>query len=380
MKKVQFLLYLVIVCFIPIESLWAAEPDSTVQLQAITGKDTTEKAPYKEEFNVYGSLRFIAGWSSNHNFSVQNNASRLGLQARTKLTKLMTAVARLEVGVGIVGSETKVIFHGDPGGAVGEVDNVFTSRVAYLGIITKYGKLTWGKQWSPYYLIAGLTNQFNVFGGEASGSFARHTDGDIQGTGRAAYALEYHLEIKRFEVQLQLQHRDLTDVRVYPSTYCGGFLIHNLYGFTFGASYSKVLDGIPDPEIWEPKKGDEAAIFGLSWQHKKFGTSVTYSRFKNHEIDDEENFFDGWGLEFYAGYYILEGWRILCGFNVQKPVTANAGDYLLRFLVFGTGYTFYDKFSAFLEYKLDDSYGHKGNLIREDTISFGMLYNFKFSK
>jgi len=278
MKKSQFLLYLVIVCFLQIGTLWAAEPDSALQLQSTTGKDTTKKPAYIEEFNVYGSLRYISGWSSNHNFSVRNNASHLGLNARTKLTNFLTAVARLEVGVGIVGSETDVIFHGDPGGAVGEVDNVFTSRVAYLGFETKYGRLTWGKQWSPYYMIAGLTNQFNAFGGEASGAFARHTDGDIQGTGRAAYALQYHLEIKKIEVKLQLQHRDLTDAKVYPATYCVGFLIHDLKGFSFGASYSKVQDGISDPEIWQPKSGDEAAIVGLSWQHKKFKTSVNYCR------------------------------------------------------------------------------------------------------
>jgi len=376
----HFLLYLISVIFIPANIIWAAEPDSTIQTQAISEKDTTNKLPFIEEFSFYGSLRFIAGVSSNHNFAVRNNASHLGLEAKTKLTKFMTAVAGLEVGVGIVGTKTQVVFHGDPGGPVGEVDNVFTSRVAYIGIETKYGRLTWGKQWSPYYMVAGLTDQFNAYGAEASGAFARHTDGDIQGTGRAAHALQYHLMIKRFEVLLQIQHRDLTNVRVYPSAYCGGFLIHNLYGFTFGASYSRVQDGIDDPEVWEPKKGDEAAVFGLSWQYKKFKTSATYSRFKNHEIDDEKNFFDGWGMEYYIGYYILDGWRAYCGFNVQKPLTDNAGDYLLRYLVFGTGYSFKDKFTAFVEYKWDDSSGHKGNLIREDIIGFGMFYNFYFRK
>ncbi len=380
MSKVQFLLCLLIVCFLQTEALWGAKPGSTLQLQAIAGKDTTEKQPYIEEFNVYGSLRYVSGWSSSKNFSVRNNASHLGLDARTKLTKFLTAVAKLEVGVGIVGSQSEVTFHGDPGGEVGEVDNVFTSRVAYLGVVTKYGKVTWGKQWSPYYLIAGLTDQFNAFGGEASGAFARHTDGSIQGTGRAAYALQYHMEIKRFEVKLQIQHRDLTDVKVYPATYCMGFLIHNLKGFTFGASYNKVQDGISEPENWQPKTGDEAAIVGLSWQHKKFKTSVNYSRFKNHEVDDEKNFFDGYGVEFYAGYHILKGWRVYSGFNFQKPLTANAGDYLLQVIDVGTGYTFYDKFCAFVEFKYDDSFDHNGNPIRDNIMSFGMLYNFEFSK
>jgi predicted porin len=339
--------------------------------------DSAQKKRIIEELRFHGGLRIIGGFSSLNNFAIRNNASRIGFTMSANLVKGLRAVCGLEVGVGLAGTKQEVIFHGDPGGGIGEIDNVFTSRIGYLGFDTKYGSLTWGKQWSPYYMIAGLTDQFMAYGAEAAGSFPNYTDGGISGTGRASNALQYNLKQKWFMLSLQIQHRDITDTEVYPNTWGCGVLFYDLAGFSFGAAYNKVLDGIPDPKEYEPMKGDEAAVFGLSWQNKRIRFSSTYSTFRNHMTDDkQENYFDGYGLEVYLAYFPLESWDIHVGGNYLKPTSDNVGEYLLQYLVLGTTWSFGDKVQVFVEFKLDDSFNMDGSPGREDIYGFGMYYNF----
>ena len=358
----------------------AVKSDSLINNSPLPAVDSITKKTIVEELQFYGSLRLIGGISSKHNFAIRNNSSSIGFFARSRLTPWLKAVVNLEVGVGMAGTKQQVIFHGDPGGGVGEIDNVFTSRLGYLGFETKFGAFTWGKQWSPYYNIAGMTDQFMAYGAEAGGAFPNFTDGGISGTGRASNALQYNLRVKWFKLALQIQHRDITDVKKYPNSYCGSILFSDLAGFTFGASYNRVRDGIAEPKEYEPIKNDEAAIVGASWQNRRFTLSTTYSNFKNHMTDDKENYFDGWGLEVFSRYMIRGGWEVRLGGNYLKPTSDNAGDYVLRYLVVGTSYSFKNKVLVFIEFKIDDSINHAGTPGREDIYGFGMYYNLKIPK
>jgi len=376
MKIITYSLIFILVHLVIISSLKAGDADSLKRKIQISDQDTTGKTPIVEELQFYGVLRFIAGYSSERTFAIRNNASKMGFTSMVQLVPGLKAVAGLEVGVGLAGSKEQVIFHGDPGGGVGEIDNVFTSRLGYIGLQTKFGSITWGKQWSPYYLIAGLTDQFMAFGAEAAGAFPNYTDGGISGTGRSSNAFLYNLRKKWFQVSFQIQHRDITGVKTYPSTYCAAVLFHDLAGFTFGASYNKVRDGIEEPKEYEPKKNDEAAVFGVSWKNKSFRFAATYSNFNNHMTDYQDNYFGGWGFELYSSYYIKDSWEVHCGGNYLKPTTASGGDYLLRYLVFGTSYTMRKKILFFIEVKIDDSYNYDGSPGRENIFGFGMFYSF----
>ena len=342
-------------------------------------KDTSTNTE-TDEIQLYSNLRFVGGFSSKNTFAIRNNASNLGFLSRTQIVPGVKAVGCLEVGVGLVGTSQQLIFHGDPGIGVGQIDNVFSSHIGYVGFESDYGNITWGKQWSPYYLIAGFTDQFFCFGGEASGAFPDLTDGGISGTGRASSAFNYTLTKSVVQLALQIQHRDITDVELYPNTYAAALLIKDVAGFTIGASYNKVRDGITNPTEFDPNKNDESAVFGVKYQGKRFRLATTYSKSKNHMTDDAGNYFDGWGLELFAAYNINSNWEVHAGGNYLKPDKDMAGDYLLQYLVIGSSYTFNEKINLFVEIKLDDSFNMDGSPGREDIIGFGMFYNISSKK
>ncbi len=105
-------------------SLWDGEerPDSSSNMKVIL-----KKLNYLTD--IYGSLRFKVGVSFTGESGLQDNASRMGIRGAIPVTRGIEAIMQLEVGVGLVGNKTTIQFHRDPGGAVGEVDNVFTSRL-----------------------------------------------------------------------------------------------------------------------------------------------------------------------------------------------------------------------------------------------------------
>jgi len=87
---------------------------------------------------------------------------------------------------------------------------------------TPFGTFSWGKQWSPYYDVAGLTDMFFTLGGEASGAYGPG-DGGIPGTGRSEKALQYRHRFGPVHVGAQVQNRARTDENVsYADTY--GFM------------------------------------------------------------------------------------------------------------------------------------------------------------
>ncbi len=92
--------------------------------------------------------------------------------------------------------------------------------------------------------------------------------------------------------------------------------------------------------------------------------------------DDKGNYFGGWGFELFTAYYIKDSWEVHCGGNYLKPTTGSSEDYLLRYLVFGTFYSFREKILFFIEVKIDGSYNNDGSPGREDIFGFGMFYNF----
>ncbi len=358
------------------------DKNETLTGEKPSSSDSSKTIPQiiKEHITFYGSLRFIMGIATNKNFGVQGNTSRLGINGKMKITKGIEAVAQLEVGVGMVGNMTKIDFSGDPGGSVQEINNAFTSRIGLLGIKTKYGGFTWGKQWSPYYMVGVFTDQFNAFGGEASGTYAAGTDGGISGTGRASNAFQYNIVLRHLSVGLQMQSRNIIDT--LPSkrfdSFGGGLLLTNIMGFTIGAAYNQVRDGIDNPKDFQPKKGDEAAIFGIKYENTKFYLGTIYTNFKNHEKDNKDVWFSGQGWELFGRYNFCKNWHVLAGLNYLEPDKNYEGDYNIKYFVIGLSYFFVNTSHVFIEIKFDESQNHDGSVIRDDVFGFGMYYDFGY--
>lgn len=349
----------------------------------VTYSDTVSKSQDMlkkagELTDIYGSLRFKVGYSFTGETGIQDDASRMGFKGAIPIINGIDAIMQLEVGVGLVGNKTQIKFNGDPGAAVGEVDNVFSSRLGYVGIRTKYGQLTWGKQWSAYSDIGGQTDMYNAFGAEASGTYSAGTDGAISGSGRASNCVQYRLYTKYIETTAQFQNRNITDSSTsWADTYGVSLTIKPLATLKFGAAYNKVRDGIQIPGITKPKYGDEAWAAMIYYNSKSFNGIFSSSIFKNHEKDNLGNYFSGYGLEMYLEYRLSEHWRFYGGFNYLQP-TGNgiAGEYDIIYLDFGSAYCFGRSSKVFLETRLDDSRNNDGSHSRLSAIAFGMFFDF----
>lgn len=362
--------------------IFSAKP---LQAQTTKANDSTASAvnlasKFDAITDLYGSLRFKAGATFNGEFGMRNQSSRIGLKLHTNITKGIDAIGQLEVGVNLVDTQTKIVFNADPGGAVGEVDNIFTSRIGWVGIDTKFGQLTWGKQWSVYYDIAQFADAFYAFGGDASGAFAAGTDGSISGTGRPANAIQYRFIHDYFGIGLQVQNRFISpNYKKYADVYAVSLVIKPLENFQLGGAYSKVRDGIFDPDTTEPRLGDEAMIAGVQYDNRRLNVSVTASSFTNHEIDENRNYFSGYGVEFFTQYRFLEKWSVYSGLNFLQPKSDQpVGDYTVRYVDAGASYSFSKNSLAFVEIKLDDSKNSDGTAGKNSIFSFGLYLGFEY--
>jgi len=220
-----------------------SNPDSTKH--KITLKKIVEK------FDFYGSLRVHAITTSKGYSTIQNGASRLGFKGETNISKSVLLFAELEVGVNMVDNNNKIIIKDDPGHAVGEENNSISSRLGFIGIKTKFGNFSWGKQWSPYYDVGGFTDRLYLYGGDAQGTYPNGTDGGISGTGRAANALQYRNKIGPVKLALQIQNRNSTynktNNKKYADTYGASIIYETNLGLSFGVAYNKVRDGVLKP-------------------------------------------------------------------------------------------------------------------------------------
>lgn len=329
---------------------------------------------------IYGSLRFKGGISFNGETGIHDAASRMGIKGALPISPGIDAIMHLEVGVGLVGNKTTIRFSGDPGGATGEVDNIFTSRLGYAGIKTKFGQFTWGKQWSVYSDIGGWTDNFNAFGADASGTYSARTDGSASGSGRPSNCFQYRLYLDFMEVGIQAQNRNLTDSnQAFADTYGASLVLKTNFGLKFGAAYDKVRDGISNPDAGKPKFGDEAWVAGAFYYSARITATFTGCRFMNHEIDDLRNYFSGYGLELYSEFRFPKKWSVYGGFNYLQPEDGSpAGEFRIQYLDIGSAYRFGRTSKVFIEIRLDDSRNHDGSIPDLSTVGFGMFYEFSY--
>ncbi len=329
-----------------------------------------------KRIQAYGSLRVYMGISSEGRFGVKDGASRVGIKGRTEIKKGIDVIALLEVGVNGIDNNLDIVFHADPGNAVGEFDETVTARLMKIGLETKIGDFTWGKQWSPYYDVGGFSDQSMAFGGEAQGTFPSGTDGGIPGTGRAANSMQYRANIKNLKVGLQAQFRDVTKGNVkFADTYAISLVYDNPIGVSVGVAYNNVRDGVEDTVINKSHMGDEAAIAGFLIHKKQVTIAGTFSVLTEHEQDDQLKYYSGNGYEFFVIYQFLKRWHALSGINYLKPYGNAHGQFQVKYLMLGVSYYFTKTSLIFLEAKFEDS-KHVDGSKRKSILGFGIHYDF----
>ncbi len=331
---------------------------------------------YREHTSLkpYGSARYRYGISDGEN-GFDDAGSRAGLKGELQFQPRFWLLGRVELGFKLFDTLDQVI---KASGRLHDEDVDISTRLAYAGLSTPSTTLTIGKNWSSYYQVTGLTDRFEDFGGEASGTYNALTDGGATGTGRADEVLQGRfsvgdfaktLNLKPFKLNLQLQPGQeipQTDGADYEYAFGLSALLETQAGGFLGIAYNRAFI----------TNGDEAALtnYGidgdaqaLALGTRRFGDdyylATTVSLLENHETTDEGIYFDGWGWEVFASYRMAPRWWVVGGWNALTPHgdQHQARDYQLRYGVVGLRYTF-DEFRRMLysEIRLDNSHQADG--------------------
>lgn len=325
----------------------------------------------------YGSLRIAFGSDSDGKTGMRDNVSRIGIRGAAEIREGVEVLATAELGMNIWGREREIIFGGDPGAPAGQVDNVLFARVGFLGFKGRAGQLTWGKQWSPYSEVAGMTDQAYLFGADAAGIYAAGTDGGTSGTGRADWATQYRWANETLSLGLQAQTRSKSENdRPWADTIQGALTWRVTDGFKVGVAWHEVRDGVPDPAPDQAKEGDQATVVAMAFERPRLYVGMTYADLENHERDDTGTFFSGRGIEVFSRYRLTDRWAVEGVFNDLEPDDSYDGQYRLRYFAGTFSYVYAKNSTIYAGYKADLTRAADGSDVRNDVFGMGINYSF----
>lgn len=329
-----------------------------------------QQIPAIDSISFYGSFStHLAFYESN--CEIQNNGSRVGLFMNQKLKNGLQFFGKTEWAVNTVDNnytfnQGAVTSENVSEGLFVQSKNAFDTRLGYFGVsFKKFGTLTMGKQWSAYYDVSGWTDLFDVFGGQASGTYLSGTDGGGTGLGRASKALIYRNKFGPVKVALQ------TQLTGNMANYGGSVVLQITKQVNFGfAIYNSRIDDKTMSVIFGSKQDNLSSIAGLKFHSKKLILGINYN-IKGLDLlqitEPDTTIICGYaanGLESFAKYFPTEKIAIIGGFNFQNPKSSNtyiADNFKLKYLVIGSEYYFSPKAIVYVECKFDDSIDYLGN-------------------
>ena len=340
----------------------------------------------------YGRLRGHVAWF-NDEIEVQDDASYLGLNFSTRgATKFF---ATTEWGVTLMrGGQVFNAGGTTSGGGFPTLDNpqadqVFSARLGYVGVdFGPFGRLAVGKQWGVHTDVTlYTTDQFVVFGSQASATYTAGTDGGFLGSGRADQTLSYHntiFNVLRLGGQLQFRTADNSE------TIDGAGVsaqVTILPGVRVGAAYTKAYF---DDEVAATIRGldDDAefAAVGARINWRVFEAALVYAKQSNGDLArvplaggiEEAVVFDAEGVEVLVRGN-LPGFSVYGGINYYEPDSIDPllhPDFRTRYGIAGVNVGIMRNMYAYAEARLfDDSVGAQGEE-GFDVLAIGVHYGF----
>ena len=254
------------------------------------GPENTDLNAFFGLLEPYGRLRGHVAWF-NDGVEVQDDASFLGMNFSTR--GKVKFFARVEWGVSLVrGGQEFNPGQTTSGGGYPFLDDpqagqVFGNRLGNVGVdFGPFGRITVGKQWGVHTDVSlYTTDQFVVFGSQASATYTAGTDGGFLGNGRADQAVSYHgtfFKVLRLGGQLQFKVAEDSDAIDGAGV---SAQVTILPGVRIGAAYTKSF--IEDDVINTIRglDGDaEFAVVGASINWKVFEAAVTYAKQSNGDL------------------------------------------------------------------------------------------------
>jgi predicted porin len=348
-------------------------------------------------FDLYGSIRVHAirnGIKANNDgqksgFSLGDGGSRIGARLRWNFTEGSQLFGLAEAGFNIFD-----VFSSNASSQEGDQNKALNPRLYYLSLDTPYLFATFGKNWSTYYKIAGMTDRFAIFGGNAAGVYNAGTDGGASGTGRANEVLQTRLyldlfkrfEIKPFNLNVQYQRNQpipQVDGARYGDQYGASAWFENEAGWGLGLAYnvSRIRERRSPAIVAAGIDGDSQALaLSTRWSGDKWSASLVWTRQDNHATNDQDLYVDGNGVELYAQWEFRDRWWLVGGGNWfnSDDRDPQAGEFEIDQTIIGLRRTV-DSFNRMLyaEYMFSNGSGFFGDK-NEDQLTLGIRWDFGY--
>ena len=333
-----------------------------------TGKEAViveDAIALSDTMDLYGSMRIFAE-AGDGDPTLNDGSSRLGMRLGRELPNGNTLFGRIEWKTNLVDNDSE-LFRGDAESGDGiivrseDTEKVLSTRLGYLGMrFEDIGEITFGKQWSVYYDVAGWTDVFNVYGGAALSVYSAGTDGGALGSGRADNAVVWRNERGKFSYGLQTQLKTSADDDDFKGL--AGSMIFSPddswdVGFAFSGSRVK--------GTFEQITGDKdsyVATLGARYQRGPWHSAFSIATWENHEaifFEEDTLVYDGIGAELYTSYEWSDRLHLYGGLDYTDPDIDDArvdDDFGVEFLILGASWFATDESFAYLEALLSGSY------------------------
>lgn len=292
-----------------------------------TGKEAViveEPIALSDTLDIYGSMRlFVEAGADNP--TLNDGSSRLGLHTARDLPDGRRVFGRIEWRTNLVNNNSRFVVSDQTSDGVAlqteAGSSALTTRLGYLGMrYDNIGELTFGKQWSVYYDVAGWTDVFNVYGGTALSVYSAGTDGGPLGSGRADNAIIWRNARGIFSYGLQAQFKTTDDFNDYTGL-GGSLIIAPNDRWEIGAAITgSRIDGVFETIAGTDNAG--VATVGVRYRGGPWHMAFNVATWENHEaifFVDDTLFYDGVGAEFYVNYKFSDRLQIYGGFNYTDP-------------------------------------------------------------
>jgi len=324
----------------------------------------SQKNSIIDSISLYGSVcTQVAVYKSEA--EIQNNGSKIGFGIYKTVNSDLHFFADVEMAVNLV--DNNYTFNSSintteslPDAVFSDIDNAVSTRLGYIGFSYKnWGTISIGKQWGAYYDVSGWTDMFDVFGGQASGTYLTGTDGGELGTGRAAKSVIYRNNFGPLKIGLQAQLNGI-------KTNYGGSLIYNIakhLELGIAVNNARITREVMDLVI-HAEKNEVTGIVGIKFSNEKIYTAFNFNHNGGNVVPIKVNdsiLLYGYnynGYEWFFKYCLNNKLSFHGGLNVQTSLENDnyiPKDFHLEYYVIGGDYQITPTILSYFEMKIDRS-------------------------
>ena len=308
------------------------------------------------------------------------------------------ALAKLEWGVQVSNTDDKIIVNHNGLTSTGPTSDTTWLRQGYVGVShNKYGSFTLGKQWGTSYDLAGLTDIFEIFGAEASGTYNFGTDGGFSGSGRAEQAMQYRIKYQNVSFALQYlasedelytsgeNGEDFSAILNFNNAYGMSIMYQAPYDIGLGLAYNKAKLSLGANGETSRSFDDELITASITYRsHNDLGlhVAVVYSDMTNHDINDVGQLMNkAKGIEVFSAYRFDNDISLILGYNSLEDRSSinigSDGSFHKEYFILSAKYHWDDDFYLYIESKVDDStLAETTTSLAEDATGIGMMFTF----